>query len=135
MEYSISQPVARKPTYVSEKKRKQHNLGTESCVSAGDESGHEGKITVYSIKVTQIGRKFQAKLIIPLTAFFSTKVIFFSIFKRSGSYPTCGISCVEVCRPSFTIIFIKIKMYHFFHSTNYIEAQKADRILFYSKTI
>ena len=61
MEQSIIQSTAGKPTNVSEKKRKRHNLGTESCVRAGDESGHEGLITVYSIKFTQNARKFQAK--------------------------------------------------------------------------
>ena len=35
--------------YASEMKKKRHNLGTESCLTAGDESGNRGRITVYSI--------------------------------------------------------------------------------------
>ena len=50
MKYSKIQATGKKQTYASEKKGKQHNLGTESCVSMSDESGDKGNITVYSIK-------------------------------------------------------------------------------------
>ena len=43
-------------TYASEMKMKRHNLATESCLTAGDESGNSGGIFVYSIKLTNSSR-------------------------------------------------------------------------------
>ena len=41
-----------KQTYASEMRRKQRNLGTESCLTANDESENRRGNTVYSINVT-----------------------------------------------------------------------------------
>ena len=49
MKHSINQSTGGKQTFASEMKGKRHNLGTESCLTGGDESGDEGQITVYSI--------------------------------------------------------------------------------------
>ena len=42
--------------YASEIKRKQRNLGTELCLTAGSESGDEGELTVYSINFAKASR-------------------------------------------------------------------------------
>ena len=44
-----------KQTSANEMKRKRRNLGTESCLTASDESPNWGGITVYSIKFTKNG--------------------------------------------------------------------------------
>ena len=46
-----------KQTYASEMKRKWRNLGTESCLTASDESGNWVGITVYSKKLQTAGAK------------------------------------------------------------------------------
>ena len=43
-------------TYAKEMKRNWRNLGTESCLTVGNESGDKGEITVSSIKFTKTSR-------------------------------------------------------------------------------
>ena len=61
--YSNNQSIEGKEMHSSEMKGKQRNLGTESCLTASDESGNWGRITVFSIKlVTAVAKKNLLKL-------------------------------------------------------------------------
>ena len=53
MKQSIFQSIEGKQMRSSEMKGKQPNLGTESSLTASDESGNSGGIYVYSIKFTK----------------------------------------------------------------------------------
>ena len=51
-----------KQTYAIKTRRKRHNLGTGSCLSASDESQNGGGITVYSINFAKSSRSIKIKL-------------------------------------------------------------------------
>ena len=70
MEQSIIQSTGGKQTYTSEMKKKRHNLGTESSLSASDESGDKREITVYSIKFKKSSRSIKITLKNPSSKFF-----------------------------------------------------------------
>ena len=86
-----------KQTYASEIKRKRRNLGTESRLTASNESGKWGGITVYSINFTRNSSlTFYDFKNCSLTASQIEKGKRPSFtFKKSEKYPTRRISCVK----------------------------------------
>ena len=92
-------------------KLKQHNLGTESCLTVGDESGDMAKTLSIPLILRKTVANFKPNKLSPYSYFLYKSKKVTSKIKKSGNYPTCRISYVAECRLNFNIKFKKnIKM-------------------------